>query len=409
MKRKGSVLIQGINYSPEQTGMGKFTSGMVNYMVQRGIRCTVITSFPFHPEWKVEKPYKNTFYKKEVFNNGLLTIYRCPMYIPPNPTGLTRIMQEATFVMSSLFILLKLMFKSKYDAYITISPPFHLGIVALVYKTFKKTKIIYHIQDLQIDLAKELKMISNQSVIRFMFRIERFILGKVDYVSTISDGMIRKIKLKRDINVVFFPNWVDTNRFFPIEDVWPLREKWYFSAQDKIVLYSGNIGEKQGIETILYVAEKFRNKPFVKFIICGNGAYKLRLIDEAEKINVENVHFLPLQSDKDFNNFLNIADVHLIIQKENAADLVMPSKLTNILAVGGHVIATANPNTTLYNVIIDNNIGTVIEPENTDQLYDAILTFVEKPKSISAKSRKYALDNLSYESIMQKFLKDVDL
>ncbi len=403
------VLVQGINYAPERTGMGKYTAGMVDYMVKKGIECTVITSFPFHPEWKVGSPYKNRFYKKEVFDNGRLTIYRCPMYIPSNPTGLTRIIQEASFVITSSIILLKLMFKSKFDAFIIISPPFHLGIVALFYRTFRKTRIIYHIQDLQIDLAKQLSLIKNQWVIKCMFRIESFILGRVDYVSTISEGMIRKIKLKRDINVVSFPNWVDTEMFFPIENNLLTRQKWNFLDTDHIVLYSGNIGEKQGLETILDVAYKFKNMPRVKFIICGNGAYKIRLLDQARKTNIPNLHFIPLQPEEDFNNFLNIADVHLIIQKEDASDLVMPSKLTTILAVGGRVIATAKPQTTLYNVIMNNDIGVVVSPEDPEQLYYAILESTKNIKRIAEKSRKYALENLSIEEIMKSFLDEINL
>lgn len=403
------VLVHGINFYPEQTGMGKYTAGMVDYMVQHGIACTVLTSYPFHPEWKVKPPYKNGSYTKEVLHNGLLKVYRCPMYVPANPTGITRIMQETSFILSSSLILLKLAFRNKFEAFIVISPPFHLVMVALAYKFFKKTKVIYHIQDLQIDLANELKLIKSKRIINLMFKIESYILGKVDVVSTISEGMIKKIKQKRAIKVVNFPNWVNTKQFFPLENRVSLKPKWNFDTDDFTVLYSGNLGEKQGLELILEVAFKFQLQKNIKFIICGNGAYKIRLLEQATKFGINNVHFIPMQPEEDFNNFLNIADVHLIIQKQNTADLVMPSKLTTILAVGGKVIATANPQTTLYDVITDNQLGIVIRPDDVQQLYNAITAFTQTREIFSERARNYALTNLSVDVIMAKFLKDIDL
>ncbi|WP_419801740.1 WcaI family glycosyltransferase [Mucilaginibacter sp.] len=403
------VLVQGINFFPERTGMGKYTAGMVDYMVQQGIACTVVTSYPFHPEWKVKPPYKNGSYQKETAHNGLLTIYRCPMYVPPNPTGVTRIIQETSFILSSSLILTKLIFQKKFDAFIIISPPFHLALVALAYRFFRKTKIVYHIQDLQIDLANELKLIKSKRVVNLMFKIEKYILRKVDYVSTISEGMIKKIKQKRNIEVINFPNWVNTKQFFPMEDRASLKSKWNFSESDFLVMYSGNLGEKQGLEMILDVAIKFEQLKEVKFIICGNGAYKIRLIEQANKLKINNVNFISLQSEEVFNSFLNIADVHLIIQKKNVADLVMPSKLTTILAIGGQVIATASPQTTLYNVITNNRLGKVIEPDDVQQLCEAITGFLQNPKVYAVTARTYALQHLSVEVIMEKFLKDVRL
>ena len=407
--RAKRALIQGINFSPERTGMGKYTAEMVDYMAQQEIECVVVTSYPFHPEWKVQPPYKNNSYVKEVSNNGLLTVYRCPMYIPANPTGITRILQETSFIASSSLILLKLLFNKRFNVYIIISPPFYLGLVAIAFRFFSKTKIIYHIQDLQVDLASKLNLIKNEKIISIMFKIEKYILGKVDYVSTISEGMIRKIKIKRNVNVINFPNWVNTDQFFPIENTSLLKQKWKFSESDFLVMYSGNLGEKQGLELILEVALKFYPVKRVKFIICGNGAYKIRLIEQAIKLNISNVYFLPLQPEEDFNNFLNIADVHLIIQKNTAADLVMPSKLTTILAVGGNIIATADPLTTLHDVIKDNEIGVIIKPDNVNELYDAILEYSKRPVNKFIKARNYALKHLSVNNIMAKFLKDIDL
>ena len=128
-----------------------------------------------------------------------------------------------------------------------------------------------------------------------------------------------------------FPNWSDTVFFKPLKDRITLKTDFGFANNDKIVLYSGAIGEKQGLESIIYAAETFKNQVNVKFIICGSGPYKEKLQDLTTNLNLNNVKFFPLQPYEKFNQFLNMADVHLVIQKSKASDLVMPSKLTSIL------------------------------------------------------------------------------
>lgn len=389
------------------TGIGKYTSGMVEHMIDAGIECTVVTAFPFYPQWHVQHPYKNRFYKKEI--NGLLTIYRCPFYIPSKPSGFRRMIQDASFILTSFIILLKLFFTKRFDVFITVAPPFHLGLLALFFRLFSNTRIVYHIQDLQIDLARDLNMIRFKPLLALMFRLEKYILGKVDHVSTISEGMIRKVREKTDIKVIHFPNWVDTNIFYPVPDKISMKKKWGFDHHHNVVLYSGNIGEKQGLDNILYVAEKCIPIPSLQFVICGNGAYKSRLLERADIMGLKNVHFMPLIPIEEFNHFLNMADIHLILEKKNASDLVMPSKLTTILAVGGHVIATANPGSSLYHTITENNIGLVIEPENVNQLYEAILqAFAEKP-DCTQNARTFATTHLSINTIMNTFLTNIRL
>lgn len=116
---------------------------------------------------------------------------------------------------------------------------------------------------------------------------------------------------------------------------------------------------------------------------------------------------MPLQPIDEFNNFLNMADVHLILEKKNASDLVMPSKLTTILAVGGNVIVTANAGSSLYHVIKNNNLGLVIEPENVNQLYEAIVHVSSQKSDWAGNARTFATSNLSGSMIMNKFLNNI--
>ncbi|WP_184550109.1 WcaI family glycosyltransferase [Mucilaginibacter sp. FT3.2] len=398
-----SVIIIGINFSPELTGIGKYTGEMVEWLTENNFLCTMVTAFPYYPYWQTQKPYKNRFYTRETLKNGKLNIYRCPMFVPKQPSGLKRLIHEFSFFVSALVMVIYLLFKPKKDYIFCIAPPFHLGFLGLVYRFFKGGKIIYHIQDLQIEAARDLQIIKSDRAFKALFAMERVIMKKVDYVSTISTGMLKKISKKTVKDILFFPNWVDTTAYCPLYDNAEMKILWGFHKDDKIVLYSGSIGEKQGLENILTVAKHLETSTFIKFVICGTGPYKEKLIAKAKEQKLNNVHFLPLQEPNQFNNFLNMADIHLVLQKKSASDLVMPSKLTTILAVGGLALITAEPGTNLFEIINDNEMGVVIPSENLSSLEEAILSCcISDNTTLKLNGRNYAENHLNKNSILNK-------
>jgi colanic acid biosynthesis glycosyl transferase WcaI len=204
--------------------------------------------------------------------------------------------------------------------------------------------------------------------------------------------------------VVLFPNWTDVNSFFPIADKTSLKRKFSYQPTDRIILYSGAIGEKQGLDSIIKIADELRELKDVKFIICGSGPYKKDLQALADDRKLENLEFMPLQSFDAFNDFLNLADIHLVIQKAGATDLVMPSKLTTILAVGGLAIITANEGTGLHSLVQDNNIGVLTATENHNALKDCIVRVLNSDlRYINANARRYAVERLSTEKILSSY------
>ena len=199
------------------------------------------------------------------------------MYVSAKPSGKKRMLLDVSFMLSAFFQLLKLVFHKKFDGVITVVPSFLFGLLGYFYKLFKGAKTIYHIQDLQIEAAQDLNMISSKKVLDSLYSVERFIFKKTDVISTISEAMIAKVAAKAGKEVVLFPNWSDTKSFKPIEDRSVLKAPFGLQANDQVVLYSGAIGEKQGLEAILYAAETFKNNDAIKFIICGTGPYKAKL------------------------------------------------------------------------------------------------------------------------------------
>ena len=398
------ILIYGINYAPELTGIGKYTGEMGAWLANNGHTVDVITAVPYYPLWKVQDGYSNKWWRKEVIEK--VTVYRCPLYIPAKLRSAKRIVHEFSFVASIFPLWFKTLFQKKYDVVLCVAPPFHLGFLPLLYAQLKGAKLVTHIQDLQVDAAKDLGMIRSKRFLNIMFGAEKFILKRSTAVSTISPGMQRKIESKGILpsKIIMFPNWVDERVIKPLGKQDSLRTKFGLKDTDKVILYSGNLGEKQGLEIILETAKHFLNQPDVHFIITGSGGGKEKLEASAKEANLTNVKFFPLQPYEMLSALLATADIHLVLQRKNASDLVMPSKLVSILAAGGCPIVTAVPGSTLYDVVDKYKVGILVEPENAPALTQGIENALTgNLDNYKTNARAYAEKFLAKESIMKQW------
>lgn len=407
MPRK--ILLVGYNFSPEPTGIGKYSGEMMLWLARKGYDCTVLTSYPYYPYWKVQEPYtsRRFWYQTEVSHfpsGGRLRVCRCPMYVPANPSGAKRMVLELSFFVTAFLRFLALLISNRFQTIITVAPSFQLGLFGVLGKKLQQAKFVYHVQDLQIEAARDLNMIKSSAVISALFKTEKYIFDHADVISSISSGMINKIKDKARKPIYLFTNWADTHSFYPILDKTGLKGKFGLRETDQVILYSGAIGEKQGLEAIIQAAHTLQHHATFQFVICGSGPYKEKLESLAANLNLQNVAFFPLQPTEKFNDFLNMADVHLVIQKENAGDLVMPSKLTTLLAVGALTIVTANPGSSLHSLVQEHHAGILVEAENQAALNEAIVqALTTDHRFVKDNARRYAEQYLNLDNVMASF------
>ena len=408
------ILLLGYNFYPEPTGIGKYSGEMMFWLARNGYNCSVLTTYPYYPYWQVQQPYvPNRFrYTTEQLtapDGGSLAVHRVPMYVPTTPTGLKRMLLDISFSVSAVIKLAYLFFKKQqFDYVIVIAPSFQFGILGLVCKKLWKSKFIYHVQDLQIEADRDLKLIKSPKAIDLLFKVEKYIFGKADIISSISEGMIERIAHKAQKEVLLFPNWADINLIQPLTDRNSLKPLFGFAPNDRIVLYSGAIGEKQGLEAILYAAQNFAHQSEIKFLICGSGPYEKNFRELAAAMGLQNVFFLPLQPLNKLKALLNSADIHLVVQKANTSDLVMPSKLTNILSAGGVALITADSDSGLYKLIKKHEMGLVVPAENQEAFTAGLQeALAMNPANIMKNARAYAEHYLAVDGVMQAFEKAV--
>ncbi|MCM3216403.1 WcaI family glycosyltransferase [Niallia taxi] len=408
------ILLYSTNYYPEMTGIAKYNTEMAEWLVSKGHEVDVITAMPSYPEWEIYDGYKGKRYVTEIING--VRIYRTSLYVPNknNTNGLRRLIMQGTFTLNSLRFWFPLYLKKKkYDVMINLCPPLLPQVNSILYKWLKKTPILLHVQDLEFDAALRLGIIKQRFLVKLLNSIEVFFFNKAKAISSITYSMIDRIKEKK-INInrfIFFPNWSDINFIIPRTKSNKFREMFSEHNGEKIIMYSGNMGKKQGLEMVIEVAEDFKKNKInnIKFIFVGDGVAKESLIEKKDSKQLDNVLFYPIQPLEKLPDLLASADIHLVIQKREAADLVMPSKLTNILSAGRTVIATADQGTALHEVVNNSQSGMAIEPENKDALYDAINDLINRENLLSFEknARNYAEEFLDKNTILSKFEQDL--
>ena len=396
------IVLYSINYFPELTGIGKYVGEMAEWLVMRGHQVRVVTASPYYPGWVISEGYSGCKYSRRKING--VDVFRCPLWVPRKPSGIKRLIHLASFALTSApAMFLQIFWKP--DLVFVVEPPLFCAPFALLTSRLSHAKAWLHVQDFEVDAAFDLGIMNSNIMKNVVHNFEKFLMKRFDKVSTISSKMLEKLGNKgvEKSKTTFFPNWVDTRMIYPISQS-SMRANLGILENDIVCLYSGSMGEKQGLEILVDVARLLRNESNVHFVICGNGPARDRLIVLGSDLC--NIIWLPLQPIDKLNDLLGIADIHLLAQRADVADLVLPSKLAGMLASGKPVIATANPGTEIALTL--SQCGKVVEPGNALTLANAILDLVRDGlgrEALGIKGRMYALEYLNMNLVLSRFEK----
>ncbi|MGE5490058.1 MAG: glycosyltransferase WbuB [Actinomycetota bacterium] len=399
------ILLYGINYSPELTGIGKYTGEMAEWLAAAGYEVRVVTAPPYHPKWRIFDGHANRW-SRSGGRGGEPTVYRCPLWVPSRPSGVKRLLHLASFAFTSLPTLALQAFW-KPDVVFVVAPPFLCAPQAWLAARLCGARAWLHIQDFEIDVAFDLGMLRGGWLKHFALSFERFWLRRFDRVSAISDKMLEKLHAKgvAGDNAVLFPNWSHPEEIRPLAGPNPFREELGLPEDSFIALYSGSMGEKQGLDTVLDAASALQGHPRIRFVLCGEGPVKAGL---QERYQLPNVRWLPLQPLQRLNDLLCLADVHLLPQRGDVADLVMPSKLLGMLASGRPVLATAAADTQVGRVVAQ--CGVLSPADDSAALVEALLGLAGEPErraELGAVGRWMAEAHFSKGAVLGKLKRDL--
>lgn len=401
------ILILGLNYSPEKVGIAVYTTGMTEALTARGHELQVIAGQPYYPSWSVPDGYSRCWYGRGVENG--IDVTRAPHYVPQNPSGAKRVIHHATFAATTLLPMLVRAITWRPDIVFTVAPSLIAAPVALLAAKLCGARSWLHIQDFEVEAAFATGLLTHESVVgKWAEHFEQRVIHSFDRVSTISPQMCAKLVSKGipSNRVVEFRNWANIDAIRPLDASSSFRAEWNIRTPH-VALYSGNIANKQGIEIVVKAAKRLVHREDLTFVVCGEGPNRDNL--RAQAAGLTNIQFHDLQAKGRLNDLVGLATIHLLPQLAGASDLVLPSKLTNMLASGRPVVATAISGTGLANEV--DGCGIVTFPEDPKAFASAIETLMDDPglyKRLSESARKRAEERWSGVAILERIGLDLE-
>ena len=397
------IVIIGINYYPEDSAIGLYTAEKAEYLVSKGFDVTVITGFPYYPQWEIREDYKSKNYLVKETINGV-KVFRSKQYVPKNPTFIKRIIHLTSFTFGNFINLFKV---GKPDIVISIIPFTTSALLGWFLKRRYKSKHWVHIQDFEFDAAIDSGLLEGNKkfVINLLQKVERFVLKKADLVSTISYGMINKLKTKTSTETYYLTNWIDVEKFSNPK----LETHKYLSTASFKILYSGNIGAKQDWVFFIEFLNQLKGIDNVEVIVVGEGAEKENLLQKIKNYTfVKHYNLVPYD---ELPSLLSGADLHILFQKTDVIDTVMPSKILGMMASAKPSIVTGNLKSEVATVFKDSEGGFYFDGKSIEHIINKIILLKGNKKmclELGENAKAYVEEKYSKDKVLNKFINQLN-
>jgi glycosyltransferase involved in cell wall biosynthesis len=333
------VLIIGINYRPEPTGIGPYTAGLAEHLAARGDEVTVLTGLPSYPGWRLMHGTPRRMEATERVAG--VTVIRAANYVPATQTAARRALYEGTFGLTGLIASLRL---QRPDAILGVIPSLSGGILARL--TGQRLHVPYGLlfQDLRGPAARQSGIAGGGAVARATGAAEAWAAAGARAIGVVAETFSPYLTSALGVpaeRIHHVPNWSRLAR--PSLSPGAVRQRFGWPDDIQVVLHAGNMGLKQGLEQVVDAARLAAEQGApVRFVLVGDGSQAEALRQAAR--DLPTLAVLPVQLDGLHASLLAAADVLLLAERATQLDMSLPSKLTGYFAAGRPILATVPRN-----------------------------------------------------------------
>lgn len=395
------ILLVGQYYPPVKGAGARRAKRFADFLSTSGHKVTVLSGFPTYPTGILEKKYCWKLWTWE--KDEKIKILRVFEYPAPVNSTFKRILNLVSFTIISWFAAIIL---PVFDLVIVTSPPFLSGLAGLVAKREKKTKFIFDIRDLWPDVTLDLDLLKPGLFFDLLKKLEKTFYHHANHIITATERIRRKLILQgvKGEKITTIYNSADVNLFKPQKTKEKTQTEGLFT-----LIYVGNHSRVYNLENVLKTAKLLESYKKIKFVFVGEGESKRDLIELKNKLELNNVDFLPEKTPQEVAELINISDVGIIsLDDKITFQETVPAKTAEYLACGKPVIATIGGE--VKKLLEDSHAGLVCEPKNPELLSKTILKLYKNKilyQKMSLNARKLALktfSNLGAQKILNKII-----
>jgi colanic acid biosynthesis glycosyl transferase WcaI len=408
------LLVLSLNYSPEPTGFAPHVAAACEYFGRQGHDVTVMTGFPFSPGWKRWHEYRGKFIAKESINGVHVT--RLSHFIPKRPGSfIQRIWMEASFCL--VLLPTCLLRRSRWDLILYVGAQPGIAFAASCLSMAFQKPYVINVNDLATQAAGDVGILRPGRLMRFLSWIEfaayRRAAGAFVLCDSFESALIEKGYPSQRIRLIRPP--VDLDSIRPVASNGRFRKANGCTSLDFVVLYSGSMGLKQGLMTVLDAAEILQeSRSNLRWLLVGDGEQRCRLEQQIETRQLSNcVRLIPFQDQSLMADMYASSDLLLLSQLKMVKDSVIPSKLLTYMAAGRPVVAAVNSSSQAAVLLEAAGGGLLIAPEESQALASAVVWAQENTDKIVAmgtRNRRYAEEHFDQRKItaaQEQFLREI--
>lgn len=384
-----------LNYAPEPTGIAPYSTKLATRLAAEGHEVKVLTGIPHYPEWK---NCTGARYLRKIENIDGVSVLRLRHYIPRGGIGVKRLLLEFTFATQILTAPW-----GKHDLILSLSPSLLASAAVILRAKISRASspIVVWTQDLYSKGATELEgtswLLANGASL-----LEGLVLRHADRTVVIHPRFARFIRdfLKvPTAHICELRNWSHLETHLSDDVI--LSKKRYGWEGNTLVLHVGNMGQKQGLSSVIAAARLAQEQGLaIRFVLVGDGSQRQRLEREADGCpNVEIISPLP---QGEFQTVLQCADILLVSELAGVKEMALPSKLTTYFSVGKPVIAAVEAEGITAEEVYAAEAGTVVAPGDPQALLVSVCDLSADPLTAAeygANGRRYAEKILSAEAV----------
>lgn len=357
------LLILTIYYDPEPIPKA---AELARELQRRGHQVTVVTAFPHYPDGVLYPGYRLAPWRREVRDG--VPVLRTFIYPYHGKSAALRMVNYGTWMLSSM---LAAFLTPKCDVMYVWHPPLTVGVSAWVISKLKRTPYVYDNQDLWPESALASGLMRPGRVVRFLYRLADWVYARAPKILVVSRGAAAHLEARGvpAAKLGVTPHWIETSAFATgsARDV-----RAELGLGDRfIVMFAGNLGTVQGLETIIEAAALVPPHREVEFVIVGDGSDRARLEALARSLQLTNVRFVGRHPADTMPDFFRAADVLVVhLRPSDVADHAIPTKVLAYLAAGRPIVCATGP--AAAEVVTAAGAGLVVPPGQPDKLAGAI-------------------------------------
>ena len=366
----------------------------------RGHSVQVLTGFPNYPGGKVYPGYRIHLWQREAMHG--IPVLRVFLYPSHSRSAIGRALNYLGFALSAS-VLGTLLVKPADVAYV-YHPPATVGLPALAFKYLRRIPFVYDVQDLWPDTLTATGMVNASLALGLLGRWCQLVYRAADRIAVLSPGFQQRLAergVRADkIRVIY--NW--THAIPPAAPDATLANSL---AGRFVVLFAGNLGAAQGLDTVLDAAKLARDRhPEVCFAFAGSGVEEPRLRQRAVAEGLANVVFLGRRPQEAMGGVYAWASALLVhLRDDPLFAITIPSKTQTYLAIGKPILMGGRGDAA--DLVRAAGAGIVFAPEQAAALAQAVDKLLAMPESarerMGVAGRAYYEAHLSMAAGVQAF------